>query len=248
MPFHPPSSGDDNAREGSSRRGQLALALQEVLTATVRLRSNRQVAADAESFRAHVKQLLASAERDARRTGYASDDVALALYAVIAFLDESVLNSTQPMFASWPSRPLQEEVFGGHMGGEVFFQHLRQLLDRQESEDMADVLEVFRLCLLLGFQGRYGTTERGELRSIATAVEDKIRRVRGPFGELSPRWALPTDETVARSRDPWLPWLAFGAITSVVLMCVLFVLFRSSLLSAGAAVESLVVQQVPGQP
>lgn len=245
MPFDPPSSGDETAREGgSSRRGQLALALQEVLTATVRLRANRQVAADADAFRAHVKQLLASAERDARRIGYASDDVALALYAVIAFLDESVLNSTQPMFASWPSRPLQEEVFGGHMGGEVFFQHLRQLLDRQESEDMADVLEVFRLCLLLGFQGRYSTAEGGELRSVSVAAEDKIRRVRGSFGELSPKWALPTGETVARARDPWLPWLAFGAATTFVLMCVLFGLFRSSLGAAGTEIRSVVAHPV----
>jgi len=243
MSFHPPSSGDDASREGgTSRRGQLALALQEVLTATVRLRGNRQVAADADSFRDHVKQLLAGAERDASRIGYASDDVALALHAVIAFLDESVLNSTQPMFAAWPSRPLQEEVFGGHMGGEVFFQHLRQLLERQESEDVADVLEVFRLCLLLGFQGRYGTGDRGELRSISAAAEDKIRRVRGGFGELSPTWALPSSETVARARDPWLPWLAAAALISITFMVVLFGLFRSSLGSTRTTVETVVSQ------
>jgi type VI secretion system protein ImpK len=243
MSFHPPSSGEDAAREGgSSRRGQLALALQEVLTATVRLRTNRQVAADADSFRAHVKQLLAGAERDARRIGYTSDDVALALYAVIAFLDESVLNSTQPMFASWPSRPLQEEVFGGHMGGEVFFQHLRQLLARQESEDVADVLEVFRLCLLLGFQGRYSTADAGELRSISAAVEDKLRRIRGGFTELSPAWALPSGERVPRARDPWLPWLSVAALASIVLVGVLFGWFRSSLDSAKSEVETVVAQ------
>jgi type VI secretion system protein ImpK len=243
MPFDPPSSGEGTAREGaSSRRGQLALALQEVLTATVRLRANRQIAADAESFRAHVKQLLASAERDARRIGYTSDDVALALYAVIAFLDESVLNSTQPMFAAWPSRPLQEEVFGGHMGGEVFFQHLRQLLSGHESEDLADVLEVFRLCLLLGFQGRYSTLDRGELRSVSAAAEDKIRRIRGGFGELSPKWALPTGETITRARDPWLPWLAVGAASTVVLMLTLFGLFRSSLGDSSAEIQRTVIQ------
>ena len=44
--------------EGLYRRGALALALQETLTATVRLRANRQSATDGDSFRAHVKQLL----------------------------------------------------------------------------------------------------------------------------------------------------------------------------------------------
>ncbi len=230
MPVTPPGHGQDTGRETApSRRGQLALALQEVLTATVRLRANRQVAADAESFRTHVKQLLSGAERDARRIGYSSDDAALALYAVVAFLDESVLNSTQPMFASWPSRPLQEEIFGGHMGGEIFFQHLRQLLGRQESEDLADLLEVFQLCLLLGFQGRYSAGDRGELRSLSTGTEDKIRRIRGNFGELSPGWTPPSGEAVPRTRDPWLPWLGVAAAIALLAAGALFGLFRSSL-------------------
>jgi type VI secretion system protein ImpK len=203
--------------------------LQEVLTATVRLRANRQVAADAESFRGHVKHLLSGAQREARRLGYSSDDVALALYAVVAFLDESVLNSAQPMFSSWPSRPLQEEIFGGHMGGEVFFQHLRQLLASQDSENLADVLEVFHLCLLLGFQGRYSTTDRGELRGLSTAAGDKIRRIRGNFGELSPAWALPSGETVPRARDPWLPFLLVLAVTTFVGVWLLFGWFRTTL-------------------
>src|SRR5215213_7638443 len=212
-----------------SRRGQLALVLQEVLTATVRLRSNRQVAADAESFRNHIKQLLSGAQREARRLGYSSDDVALVLYAVVTFLDESVLNSAQPMFASWPNRPLQEEIFGGHMGGEIFFQHLRQLLARQDSEDLADVLEVFQLCLLLGFQGRYRAGDRGELRGLATGGGEKVRRVRGRFGELSPSWALPEGEAPPRSRDPWLPWLTAAALVALIGAWLLFGWFRATL-------------------
>lgn len=221
------------------RRGQLALVLQEVLTATVRLRANRQVAADAESFRSHVKHLLSGAQREARRMGYSSDDVALVLYAVVAFLDESVLNSSQTMFASWPSRPLQEEIFGGHMGGEVFFQHLRQLLARQDSEDLADVLEVFQLCLLLGFQGRYSTTDRGELRGLSAAAGEKIHRIRGNFGELSPAWALPSGETPARARDPWLPWLTFAAVAAFVGVWLLFGWFRTSLDSRNAEFQAV---------
>jgi len=223
-----PGQGHEAGRDSSSRRGQLALVFQEVLTAVARLRCNRQVASDADSFRAHVKQLLSTADRDARRLGYSSDDVALAIYAVVAFLDESVLNSPQPMFASWPSRPLQEEIFGGHMGGEIFFQHLRQLLSRQESEDLADLLEVFQLCLLLGFQGRY-TAERGDLRAMSSMTDEKIRRIRGGFGELSAHWAPPAGEKVARSRDPWVGWLAVGAVTSLLIAGLLFGFFRYSL-------------------
>jgi type VI secretion system protein ImpK len=241
MPVTPQATDREPAGDVSAtRRGQLALALQEVLTATVRLRANRQVATDADSFRTHIKQLLSTAEREARRVGYPSDDVALAIYAVVAFLDESVLNSAQAMFAAWPSRPLQEEIFGGHMGGEIFFQHLRQLLTRQESEDLADLLEVFQLCLLLGFRGRYSTADAGELRGLSSSVGEKIQRIRGGFGELSPGWAPPAGETIPKARDPWLPWLAAGAVTASLVALVLFGVFLSSLDSRSAEFSNVV--------
>src|SRR5919199_4440507 len=163
----------------SPRRGQLALTLQEAFTAVVRLRSNKQVAANVEAFRAQMKQVLAVAEQEARRVGYAGDDVRYALFGLIAFIDESVLNSTQPMFADWGRRPLQEEIFGTHMGGELFFQYLQQLLGRQDSEDLADVLEVYQLCLLLGFKGRYAVADPAGVQAVIGAVQEKIRRIRG---------------------------------------------------------------------
>ena len=190
---HPTPAAASAPAEGAPfvRRGQLALALQEVLTATVRLRANRQVAADAESFRRHVKQVMAAAEQEARRAGYSDDQVRLALYAVVTFLDESVLNSTQPMFADWPRRPLQDEIFGGHLGGELFFQNLQQMLALPDSEDLADVLEVFQLCMLLGFHGRYSAADGGELRMLIGRVAEKMERIRGGYGELSPSWRPP---------------------------------------------------------
>jgi type VI secretion system protein ImpK len=213
------------------------LALQEVLTATVRLRGNRPVAADAESFRNHIKQLLSTAEKEAQRIGYAQDDVALALYAAVTFLDESVLNSSQAMFSDWPSRPLQEEIFGGHMGGEIFFQHLRQLLARQDSEDLADLLEVFLLCLMLGFRGRYSSADQGEVHALRSSIQEKIARVRGGFGELSPAWALPTDERPRRIKDAWLRWMAVSATLAVLATAGLFVWYKTSLDSAAFEVQ-----------
>ena len=220
------------------RRGTLALALQEPLTATARLRANRQSAADAESFRAHVKQLLATADGESRAAGYTPEDVNLALFAVVAFLDESVLNSNQPMFADWPRRPLQEELFGEHMAGERFFQYLEQLLRRPDSEDVADILEVYQLCLLLGFKGRHSAGEPAELHRLTTNVAAKIGRIRGPGGRLAPSWAPPTSETVPRARDPWLRPLAIGAIGALVLALALYTGYRVSLHGATSRVAT----------
>jgi type VI secretion system protein ImpK len=112
------------------------------------------------------------------------------------------------MFADWGRRPLQEEVFGGAMAGELFFQYLQQLLGRQDSEDLADVLEVYQLCLLLGFKGRYSVTHGSELQVIAGHVAQKIERARGRRGELSARSAIAScrSSPSARVRRPgWRP-------------------------------------------
>lgn len=222
------------AAAGTVRPGRLALALQEVLTATVRLRSGRQVAADAESFRTHARHLLAAAEQDARGAGYAGSDVRVALFALVAFLDESVLNSGQAMFADWPRKPLQDELFGGHLGGEMFFQYLQQALERDDAPELADLLEVFQLCLLLGFEGRYSAGGGGELQLAAQRVGDRIERIRGPRGELSPGWRPPDGELQTPAADPWVRRLALIAGGLAVLVVVLFVVYRISL-GAGAA-------------
>lgn len=219
--------------EPSPRRGRLAIALQEPLTTIARLRANKQVAADAESFRTRIKQVLASGEQEATALGYTGDDVRFALFAVIAFLDETVLNSGQPMFADWPRRTLQEEVFGVHMAGELFFQYLQQLMERQDSADLIDVLEVYSLCLLLGFKGRYSATHGGDVQVLIRQLADKIERVRGKLGELSPRWR-PSKMTIGRREDRWVPRLAILAVTTFVLAAGLFVYFSLSLKSANA--------------
>jgi len=207
--------------------GHLALALQEVFTATVRLRGGRQVGADAGSFRAHIKTLLAAADSEARRHGYDGGDVRLAIYAIVAFLDESVLQSDQTMFADWPRQPLQEEVFGDHMAGETFFQHVRSLMGRQDSAELADLLEVFDLCLLLGFRGRYGA-ETAELRSLRSAIREKIERIRGA-AVLAPSAPLPDGEVIPDRRDPWARRLTIAAVAALVLCVLLYGGFRFAL-------------------
>jgi type VI secretion system protein ImpK len=215
--------------DASSRRGQLALTLQEVLTAVVRLRASRRVAADAGGFRESVKHMLAVAEDQARRLGYNTDDVRLAIFAVVAFLDESVLNSGQPMFADWPRKPLQDELFGGLTAGEVFFQQLHQLLTRQDSEDLADVLEVYELCMLLGFQGRYNAAREGALQALTIQVGDKIARIRGPLDELSAAWRPPAGQVGTVTRDRWVRRLGYAAVGTTLAALLLFAAYRISL-------------------
>lgn len=218
------------------RRENLALVFQEILTVSGRLRTGRQTVADAATFRYNILEGLKSADQQARAQGYNGEDIKLAVFAVVAFVDESVLNARNPIFADWPRRPLQEELFGHHVAGEIFFQNLKDLLGRSDSQDLADVLETYHLCLLLGFAGRYSLGARGELKAIIDATADKIRRIRGGTGELSPGWALPAEAPRAAGADPWVKRLTIAAGSCFALALVLFVVFKVVL---GSGVSSL---------
>jgi type VI secretion system protein ImpK len=229
------SGGEWATHEAPRRQGELALALQEAFTVAVRLRTRRQVSPDAQSFRAHVKRLLAASDGQARDAGYDPADVRLAIYAFIAFLDESVLNSGQTMFAEWPRQPLQEEVFGDHVAGENFFRNLRELMGRPDSESVADVLEVYELALLLGFRGRFASDPAG-LQAVLHTVHDKIRRIRGGPSSLSPGWSPAENEVVPTVRDSWLRAFLVAIAVAAVLAIGIYLLSRVSL---GSSLEQL---------
>ncbi len=230
------------AGTAARRPENLALILQEVITAVVRYRANRQPITDAETFRHHIREALKAAAQQARNVaGYSSDDVKYAIFAVVAFLDESILNSRNPVFADWPRKPLQEDMFGHHIAGEVFFQNLDQLLGRDDSSALADVLEVYYLCLLLGFAGRYVAGNRGELKVMMDRTAEKIRRIRGRLPELSPYWKLPA-EGPRVYKDIWVKRLVIGAIACFVVMLFLFFTFKVILSSGAGDLRTIAAQ------
>jgi len=225
-----------------SRTENLALHFQEVLTAVVRLRANRQAVSDAESFRHHMREALRAAGAEAQRTGYAMEDVKLAAFATVALLDESILNSQNPLFADWPRKPLQEEMFGIHVAGETFFQYAQQILARPDSPEAADLLEVYYLCLLLGYCGRYSVGGRGELQAVKDAMAAKIRRIRGGYSGLAPAWALPQDPPRASGADPWVKKLTWAAIVCAALAFLLFAVGKVSLSSGVSDLRTIATQ------
>jgi len=223
-----------------TRSANLALIFQEVLTAIVRLRSNRQAVSDSESFRQHIREALRVAAQEARNTaGYSTDDIKMATFAVVGFLDESVLSAQNPLFAGWPRKTLQEELFGTHMAGEIFFQNLQALLTRDDSADLADLLEVHYLCLLLGYRGRYSVGATGELQAAMHATAEKIRRIRGPLAGLSPAWQLKAESAQA-PKDSWTRRFAIIAAACFIIALLMFIGYKLSLGSGANQIQASV--------
>ena len=172
---------------------------QEVLTSVLRIRSSAQPPADLDGFRAQMRRLLQNAMAEAKALGYSSQSIQMALLAAIGFLDESVLNLRSAALAEWTRRPLQEEIFGGHVAGETFFTNLAQLLQQQDSAEVADVLEMQCLCLELGFKGRFAFSSGGEVSRLIAQCRQKMSRIRG----VSPLFPSPASvpATAVSSRD-----------------------------------------------
>lgn len=234
----PPENPPSGAAEGA-RRENVAFVLQEFLTAILRLRSGRQEVPSVDLFRQQALQAVKAASARARERGYTDEDTQFAIFATVAFLDETILNLRNPAFSDWVRKPLQEELFGRHVAGETFFVNLEQLLGRRDSTPLADVLEVYLLCMLLGYQGRYSISSRGDLRALVGQTVDKIRRIRKDSPEISPSWMLPPEAARAQTADPWVKYLTIGAIACVVLAVSLFLFYKFSLSAGVSRMESL---------
>ena len=218
------------------RSNSLALCFQEVLTAILRVRFQRQQVQDAEGFRAQLRRSLQAAMQEARGAGYSSDTVQMAVFATVAYLDESVLNLQSPVFADWARRPLQEELFGGHLAGEAFFRNLQALLAGQDSAEIADALELHCLCLQMGYRGRFAFGDSGELHQLLHLARARIERMRGA-PRLMPAVAAP-EVPPARGRDPWTRTLAITACALAVLTVAGFGGYELLLGSGVAQVQS----------
>jgi type VI secretion system protein ImpK len=222
------------------RHENLALVFQEILVGSERLRSGRQTVTDPAVFRKQVIDALKMADQQARNQGYNAEDIKLAIFAVVAFVDESVLNLRLPVFADWPRRPLQEELFGHHVAGEIFFKNLQELLGKNDSQDLADLLEVYLMCLLLGFAGRYSLGDRGELKAITSAVDQKIRRIRGSAMALSPAWELPPETAAKAGTDPLVKTIGIAAAACFALALILFIAYKLTLSSGVSSLSELI--------
>lgn len=233
------------AAAAERRRENLALAFQELLTVGERLRSYRQQVTDPQAFRQQIWEGVKAAQAEAAKRGYSGDDIELAVFAVVAYLDESILNLNSPVLRDWPRMPLQEERYGHHIAGEVFFQNLQKILGRAETQDLADLLEVYYLCMLMGFTGRYTMAGRGELAATLQTTGEKIRRIRKSPAEISPHWMLPANERVQTGgRDPLVKVLLACALLCILLAIGLFAGFKMALGSGVSSMRAIATQSL----
>ena len=196
---------------------------QEPLTTITRLRCGMSPENPRE-FRKEMRDQLKSLSEKAQAIGFTQPDSSSAGFAVVAFLDETILNIRPPSLVDWLREPLQHEMFGHFVAGKVFFERMEELLRRAESSESIDLLELYSLCILLGYQGQFAN-RRGELSSLAKAGLAKVWRFRGALKPL-----LVLDEPIVpaapiAARTPWnrrLIWLSAAMSISALLLVLIY--------------------------
>lgn len=128
-------------------------------------------------------------ETQAREEGIRQEVILSARYLLCAILDEAVMNTPWGSESAWSQRSLLSVFHGETFGGEKCFLILDRM--RQAPAENLDVLELFYVCLSLGFEGKYRVANRGreQLDQIRDELFATIRRYRGEYERaLSPRW------------------------------------------------------------
>ena len=224
----------------------LASCYESALTIIVRLPSLQRQATNAAEFRASIRAALKAGMERAKDLDYTGEINQKAFFAVVALLDESILKLESSSFSEWARRPLQEEMFGHNRAGNVFFEYLRDLLARQDSAEIADCLEVYCLCLLLGFRGQYALASRedwggsrsAEVLSLIGQAREKMKRIRGEDLQFLPDAAPASPLPAHPAADPWSRGLGIAAWVMLILVLLAWGGFWLQLGSAAARIAS----------
>ena len=166
----------------------------------------------AAEFNRRVDHFLSQFEKNARNFNKESAAIQNAKYAFCALMDEIILSSEFSLREEWERMPLQLRLFGEHLAGEGFFDHLEVL--RRDPNANIEALEVFHTGLLLGFQGKYLLEGQEKLGYLTARVGQEITQVRGGKAEFAPNWRLPQRfQAFVRHELPL--WLYFALLALV---------------------------------
>lgn len=136
-----------------------------------------------------IAEIRAFEER-ARNQGIKPEILLSARYLLCSVLDEAVLNTPWGSESAWGQRTLLSVFHGETSGGEKSFLICERVC--QSPADNLDIIELFYICLSLGFEGKYRLMNRGResLEQLKEELFAIVRRYRGDYERaLSSRWA-----------------------------------------------------------
>lgn len=203
------------ARTPERRTGKLVEIFNELLVLGTSLRDAKDLG-NPEHLRTRVQRLFQTADEQSKTVGVGAEVQAQAKYAVAAFVDEMITHSSWVHREQWSAKPLQYDFFGDFVAGEGFFTRLETI--RRTLPVDTDLLEVYALCLILGFEGQYRFHERERLSGLMADVTKEVQAKRGETPVLSPHGKRPEEllELVKRELPVWVVLTTSAGIVLLV--------------------------------
>ena len=199
---------------------------------------------DPSALRKLITYYIGLFEKNCKAIGMAEDSILEAKYAMVALIDETVLSVPGACRDYWISMPMQLDYFGDNLAGHEFFEKLQKML--LQPENKKDVLEVYFLCLSLGFEGKYRLFNPEERVTIMDDLGRKIRRTRiRVSAELSPHGKRAGSSSAMKSKTFFFPLWMSGAIAAAVLCVgwtVMFIANHSACRGLLASIQSFIAK------
>ena len=190
------------------------------------LRLKAGIVAPSNDLRPKVAAMLEEFEKRSERYRINHKIVQVSKFALAAFVDETVLMNNFPMRDQWEKYALQLEYFGEQLAGNKFFEKLEAMLG--QIEVTKDAVEIYYVCMLLGYKGRYAVYEQEKLLAIMERTANALVKAGKIVPvELSPHWLANDQPEPPKKRGMpiWAKLTALGGLGfAFIVYLVMFVM------------------------
>jgi type VI secretion system protein ImpK len=214
----PASSVHSSVLFDATPRQRLSEVFAPCFTLIMQLRETDNLG-DSDLLRSRILDLLKSSEQEAFQAAIPSSDIKDARFALVAFLDEAIISSNWESRSAWVAKPLQVQLYGKAVAGVEFFERLERL--KADAALRHDVMEVYYLCLAMGFKGKYQVMGAAGQNEIRLQIEDTFARLqthaRKQDFQLAPH-GRPRDQVATEVKSKLPPWVIAVAAASIGLV------------------------------
>lgn len=211
---HSPVGGAELAQDIRIRNSlnPLVSAASKLLGVIIKLRTTMRHD-NVPDLHKRLTQEIQKFEREAKQLSLSPETVLTARYLLCTVVDEVVLSTPWGTASGWSQHSLLSLFHKETFGGEKCFLILQRMQEAPASH--LELLELFYLCLSLGFQGKYRLAQRGH-EQIEQIRDNLYRTIEGhrPAMErdLSPHW-----QGCVQRKTRLVQYIPLWVIASVVL-------------------------------
>ena len=202
------------------------------------LRLKAGIVQPSNELRPRCAKLLDDFEKRAERYRFNHKIVRVSKFALASFIDEVVLTNNFPLKEEWEKNALQLEYFGEQLAGNKFFDKLEAMI--KQIKVTVDAVEIYYVCMLLGFKGRYAVYEHDKLIQVMQKTANALVKVgRIQPTELSPNW-LANDQPEPPKKKGMPIWAKVSATGGLALAVVIYLgMFLTSSIHLNEALDAL---------